>query len=162
MKGPSGDGYARGMYYNYDRFNYICSQIATGDPEWLRLAAFLWQYSDADYSEDLAESLSSALIVEPSNVLRAVKQAPEGTHKLPAWAPCLGPFDASIVELKEYGEKATRMVSAITDPQLRQERDECLSQLSKIGRYQGPTSPIGNSVTRARAASIVANAPSAS
>jgi hypothetical protein len=132
--------YIDDVYHDDPHWNFIASQIETGQAEWLALAQAMMPDADGAASEQLRTNLAMALTAKPSNVLRLFLKRGE----TPRWGignVCDGSIPTPGKKwLTEYKAKAIKSVNSVREPALRDLKARCLATLHDIDLSQPPSS----------------------
>jgi hypothetical protein len=120
------------VYEQDSRWQHVLAGVATGSPAWLQVAERLKRVA-REQSEELTVAVARALEMQPGNVLAILGQAfdADDVCSLNTLEQSLGPDYA--VALRSV-EKRERAVARVTDPALREPRDECLAFLRELRR----------------------------
>jgi hypothetical protein len=121
------------VYEQDARWQVVLDGIATGSREWLKVAEKLKRVA-REQSEELTVAVGRALEKEPANVL-SILGGPafdaDDVCSLNTLEQSLGPhYEAALRSV----EKRERNVARVTDPALRQQRDDCLGFLRELKR----------------------------
>ena len=119
--------------YNDDaRWQQVLEGMASGSQAWLRVGARLKKVA-REQSEELTEAVGRALETEPAHALAVLGDAfdADDVCSLNTLEQSLGPGYASALRRVE---KRERGVERVTDPALRQQREDCLGFLHELKR----------------------------
>jgi len=118
------------LYSDYDKWNSVLRNVATGSEEWLQVAVALRPGTDAGTTSMLENVVGEALENRPENVLRIAVQG----FSIPSI--CGGPdvddarYDSYELSIKAI-DKRKKNVAAVTDPDLEKLCDQCIKYLER-------------------------------
>jgi len=120
------------VYEDDPRWQQVLDGIATGSRAWLRVAERFKRVA-REQSEELTVAVGRALETEPAHALAVLGDAfdADDVCSLNTLEQSLGRHYA--VALRSV-EKRERGVARVTDPALRQQRDDCLGFLRELKR----------------------------
>jgi len=120
------------IYDDDPRWQQVLDGIATGSSAWLRVAERFKKVA-REQSEELTVAVGRALEAEPAHALAVLGDAfdADDVCSLNTLEQSLGPDYT--VALRSV-EKRERGVLRVTDPALRQQRDDCLGFLRELKR----------------------------
>jgi hypothetical protein len=131
--------YIEDLYDDAPHWDFVISQINSGQAEWLALAQAMMPAADGAASEELEASLAVALTTKPSNVLRLFLRRGETPH----WAiqnVCDAPIPTPGKKwLIAYKAKAIKSVNSVREPDLRDLKARCLTALHGIDLSRPPS-----------------------
>lgn len=135
LQSARGAQYAQELFQRPAKWQYVSTQIESGDRGWLQVAKSLLPHADGAFAEELTADLATALLRRPANVLRLLKQSSD-SGSLPRTV-CDAPFPSpGKTWLGHYKARAIRSVAKVHEPDLRQVRDDCLKALRAIDLSQ--------------------------
>ena len=120
------------VYEDDPRWQQVLDGIATGSRPWLRVAERFKRVA-REQSEELTIAVGRALETQPANALAVLDDVfdADDVCSLNTLEQSLGPDYATALRSVE---KRERGVARVTDPALRQRRDECLGFLRELKR----------------------------
>ena len=120
------------VYEDDQRWRTVLEGIASGSRGWLRVAERL-KPSARNQAEELTLAVARALESQPSHVLSLLGDVfdADDVCSLNTLEESLGPAYAGALRTVEKRERA---VAKVADPEVRQQRDECLAFLRELKR----------------------------
>jgi hypothetical protein len=123
----------RSLFQDLSRWKVLLEDIATGESEWLGVAAEFRAESDAYASETLTMAIQEALPENPTGVLQLVAAGKFDVHD------ACGMYGFGQIEderplsvILALVDKRTDAVSGIAKPELAAARDGCLWELARL------------------------------
>lgn len=120
------------IYEDDAQWQQVLRGVASGSPAWLSVGERLKRVARAQ-AEELTVALARALEKEPANALALLGGAfdADDVCSLNTLEQSLGSDYSAALRAVERRERA---VAAVTDPRLRQQRDDCLGFLRELKR----------------------------
>ena len=128
-----GDRVIRELWAAHEPFEFVCAQIATGDPQWLQVASRLRPFSDAGASLSLDISIARALPKQPAAVLELIE--PPWRLEMVCGAPFIEPPPE---EVQAYLDNAISVLSQPLPESLDAKRTACLNHLRTAAKRIAP------------------------
>jgi len=116
----------KNLYSDFQAWDKLMGNIASGETEWLSIAVLLYPGSDAGTTSMLRQSVGLALVNNPTGVLRTAVPTYGIRFVCSGRADPLPTYEQALTEL----ETQINSVKAIQDPQLIELRDKCLANLN--------------------------------
>lgn len=116
------------LFENKKTWKFIMNKIASGNADWLQVAALLYPGTEARARETLHHALGEALVPKPANVLRLV---PKGIRvdNICSWPDVDDPRYKSYELSSKEIERRTRSLRSVSENALKKSRNECLESL---------------------------------